>query len=97
MWIGARRLIKMAGLCARCLAELLHKFLGLHVIAENTHGTFTGKLVGFKVNGPHLKIVLGEAKTFTVVDNVTLFRVYDGEKLVFEAQPTPTQEVKANE
>jgi len=86
----------MTGLCAHCMEQLLHKAQrqGLHVVAVNARGKFEGKLAGFKVNGPHLKIVLGEAKAFTVVDGVTLFRVYDGEKLVFEAHPTPTQEVE---
>ena len=86
----------MTGLCAHCMEQLLHKAQrqGLHVVALNEKGKFEGKLVGLKVNGSHLKIVLGEAKAFTVVDCVTLFKVYDGDKLVFEARPTPTQEVE---
>ena len=84
----------MVGVCGRCMQEILHKFLGLRVTAANREGTFEGTLAGYKVAGPRLKIVLGEAKAFTVVDGVTLFRVYDGEKLVFEARPTPTQEVE---
>jgi hypothetical protein len=76
------------------MAGLLHKFLGLRVTATNREGVFEGKLAGYRVDGSHLKVVLGEGKTFTVVDCVTLFRVYDGAQLVFEAQPTPTQKVE---
>ena len=82
----------MTGICSRCMERLLHNYLGCRVTAQNREGVFEGKLVGVKVEGSALKIVLAQAETFSVVDSVLWFSVYDGHKLVFTAQPT--QEVE---
>jgi hypothetical protein len=69
------------------MERLLHNYLGCRVTAQNREGVFEGKLVGIKVDGSALKIVLAQAKTFSTIDNVSWFSVYDGHKLVFTAQP----------
>jgi hypothetical protein len=85
----------VTGVCGRCMEHLLHDFLGMQVTADNMVGkTFQGTLVGFKVDGPLLKLVLDCGKVFVVVDRVLRFRVFDGSRIVFEASSTITREVK---
>jgi hypothetical protein len=60
-------------------------------------GTFEGRLVGVKVDGSLLKLVLDRGKAFVVVDRVLRFRVFDGSRIVFEASSTITREVKQHD
>ena len=87
----------MTGVCGHCMKQLLHDFLGHRVTAQNVEGTFEGRLVGVKVDGPLLKLVLDRGKAFVVVDRVLWFRVFDGSRIVFEASSTIARKVKQHD
>lgn len=57
------------GVCGRCLEQILRYHLGRRVAAESDSGqTFIGVLLGFKVRGKQMKVILREGGRFVVVE-----------------------------
>jgi hypothetical protein len=61
----------MTSICADCLSKKLSLSLNRKVSVEKNNSLIVGELIGFKVNGGALKVVIRQKKGFYVFDNVT--------------------------
>jgi len=87
----------MNEVCGARVVLALRKFLGLRVVVANAGGIFEGELAGYRLNGSCLKFVLRQGKMFVVVGGVLGFKIFDRDKIVFEAGCKVVQQVKNRE
>jgi predicted thioesterase len=69
----------MPGVCAHCLEKLLQKCVGQKVTVEAESQVFIGKLVGVRVIGRKLTVVIQEGKNFRAIHSVKRLTFRKGE------------------